>query len=296
MEMRDYKAEFRACEERLSDIHGLKELFDIWKKAQDIEIDELESSIAEKQAGYGSGNKKSEKEIFETEMYGGRGKKNCTTISSHFMKDFQVDIWGEKIWTQVLKNAFKPDGCVGTFQIPEQGYAYIFLLKEANDSKGKSCRPEDYPDEVLTEGKINEWLQDWIAGKPGEYRLLNRLLKVMQIQPGNENLSKEEFVTSAAYMNVNKRGGTSSTRGRDETSVLNYAGRYQQFILKEICLLAGKRPKVKVFAAGSYFKKLMTKLEITEPLNYRDKESGKRIEFVHITHPSAQSFLSSIRN
>lgn len=216
MEMRDYKAEFHACEERISDIH-------------------------------------------------------------------------------VLKNAFKPDGCVGTFQIPEQGHRYIFLLKEANDSKGEGSRPEDYPDDVLTEGKVNVWLQDWMAGKPGKYRLLNNLLKVMPVLTEEEIISKEEFVNIAAYMNVNKRGGTKSTAGRDETSVINYAEKYRKFILKEICLLAGKQPQVTVFAGGSekYFEKLMNALD---PLDYTDADSSKRIKFVHITHPSARGFLYCIRN
>lgn len=65
-------------------------------------------------------------------------------------------------------------------------------------------------------------------------------------------------------MNVNKRGGTFSTKGYDENAVINYAKEYREYILKEIELLTNQREKVTVFVCGGkgYFERLMKALGI----------------------------------
>ena len=66
----------------------------------------------------------------------------------------------ETSWEYVLKNAFNLDGCVGTFDVGE-GFEYIFLLKEANDS-AKTCIKNYFPGFELNPKNVNTWLLDWL--------------------------------------------------------------------------------------------------------------------------------------
>ncbi len=299
MVRRNFAEEFNECEKELDSIDNLEELFKVWKKAQDIEIDEIESMIFEELSQDG---KRDERDIFEHDFYKMARKGHKNTISSQFVQFFSCPDdcpkrtktkIEERLWIHVLKNAFNMDGCVGTFDINNEGYKYIFLLKEANDSK-KVCM-DDYPPFKLDKDRVNVWLQNW---RKGGARMLNNLHvamnKVLKEETGE--MSKEEFLNTIAYMNVNKRGGTLQTAGYDTKAVINYAEKYRKFILKEICLLSGKNQKVTVFVAGKskdYFPPLMNVLNASEVKNpyqykyeYENENCRKTIQFINITHPS----------
>lgn len=263
---RNYKEKFEKYEKELEHINDLESLFQLWKKAQDIEIDELESKIEKLRSP-----ERSDKEIFEKNIQKVRGKKNENTISSHFTQFFN-----KSNWKSVLKRAFNADGCVGTFDVKQEGYRYIFLLKEANDSEktDEKC----YDENPIRKECVNLCLQEWKNGKK-TVRMLTRLYKAM----AGAELPKEKSLELAAYMNVNKRGGEEKTQGTDESAVVRYAKKYRKFILREMYLLSKKRSVV-VFTAGSYFPRLMKAIGVDEKNEYAYE--GITIKFVKITHPS----------
>lgn len=288
------KKKFEDYEKSLNEVRDLKSLFKIWKEVQDMEIDEIEEKLKDP--------KRSEGDVFEHDLYKRRGKNNENTISSHFVQFFYKNcskncseifdkIREKKPWKYVLKNAFNMDGCVGTFQIPDKGYKYIFLLKEANDSK-KTC-VKNYLTFLLEDENVNKWVKEWKDGNESAL-MLDNLCGAMGLYLGNESMSKEEFIDTVAYMNINKRGGTVQTAGYDRSAVINYAKKYKKFILKQICLLAGEEQKVTVFVAGKskdYFPRLMEALGAQEEVNKKSyfidtRDAGKIIYFINITHPS----------
>ena len=91
-------------------------------------------------------------------------------------------------------------------------------------------------------------------------------------------------------MNVNKRGGASTTAGRDETAVIQYASRYKKFILREIAILTKNEDAI-VFVCGgkSYFGRLMHAL-FDEEVEGKIKVNGvfikDKITYKQIPHPS----------
>lgn len=301
-EMENDKIKFEDYEKRLNEVRDLKSLFEIWKETQDIEIDEIEEKLKDP--------KRSEGDVFEHDLYKCRGKNNENTISSHFVQFFYKncskncseifdEIREKKPWKYVLKNAFNMDGCVGTFEIPNKGYKYIFLLKEANDSK-KTC-VKNYSIFLLEDENVNKWVKEWRDKNDEKESAL--MLEILRGAMGlylNKSMSKEEFTETVAYMNINKRGGTVQTAGYDRRAVINYAEKYRRFILKQICLLAGEEQEVTVFVAGKtedYFPPLMEALgaeEVADKKSYfiDTKDVGKIIHFINITHPSKPGITS----
>ncbi len=295
--------ETKTRKERMEkDVTGIKDLgklFESWKEYQDEEVDRIDKEIKriKKETG------RSEGDIFEHDLYKAHWSRNTNTISSHFVQFFykqchsscqikpEIKIDEEKLWKHVLKHAFNPDGCVGTLDIKNNGYKYIFLLKEANDASKMCLR--NYETCHIEDKNVNKWLQDWKdPEKSISAPMLDKLHKVTNQYLKDkkeivEDLSKEEFVNAVAYMNVNKRGGTTETSGRDQTAVIKYAREYQAFIKREIYLLAGENTEVIVFVAGNkdYFNKLMKALGVGADFRaYKYKD--KTVRFVDITHPS----------
>ena len=101
-------------------------------------------------------------------------------------------------------------------------------------------------------------------------------------------------------MNVNKRGGTFSTKGYDENAVINYAKEYREYILKEIELLTNQREKVTVFVCGGkgYFERLMKALgiEANEFKKYEIQSDNTKVVFVNIAHPSGWISADKLAN
>ena len=280
---------FENCLADLKDVTDLQALFKLWRKAHEVEVEAIRTKIKKENKERNCDGK-----TFQQRIY------NESTISSHFIPFFYREkcrecagIYEETVWQYVLKKAFNEDGCVGTYAIPENGYEYIVLLKEANDSD-KNCIKENYVD--VEKALPNQWLADWKGPKPGKYNMLYKLNRAFykfkngeDKEPGDNDFFFEEM----AYMNVNKRGGTSTTARGDENALINYANRYGKFILKEIKLLSKNR-KVTVFIGGGeeYFRNLIREL-CNKELGDSDKTylysfEGQEIRFVNITHPSAR--------
>lgn len=205
-------------------------------------------------------------------------EQDCLLINSAEMKDR---------WKNVLKNAFNMDGCMPGFKMPKDGYEYIFLFKEANDSAKKSMNYDTYPifnQEYLDKGNVNPWIAGWKDNK-SRSGISNKLPKALALY--SESLKdsqkvKNNFLKYAAYMNVNKRGGNSCTNHSDQKALLNYARYYREYILREIEILTGPQKQVKIFVCGSktYFDELIKCLRPEENLK------GEKFCFIHINHPS----------
>lgn len=316
---------FEQCKENLGKVTDLLGLFELWREAHKAEAKEIREIVDfEKEM---EKKKISEGEIFEKRIYKNkiRTKEYFNTISSHFVQFFyrektstrcdkctQFDMQkleqNQELWEFVLANAFNMDGTVDTFDVEESGgYSFICLLKEANDSS-KDC-PKDYEVNWQDKANVNRWLKDW-REKDGNYKMLNKLNNAFyRYTHDNKELKKGEdfyFTQKMAYMNVNKRGGTSTTAGLDQTAVINYAKRYKDFILKEIDILSKDKEDIKIFVGGKkgkYFEDLMKELCCNEKLlehnviAYKSNmvnKGEKRFEFINITHPSGRISVSKL--
>lgn len=271
----------------------LKELFSIWQEKQKEDVDKNLENVEL--------DKKQEKKLKRTLRDAG--------ISSHFIEllaqedsSLAYSAESKERWKNVLKNAFNMDGCMSGFKMPKDGYEYIFLFKEANDSAKKSMDCHSYPifnQEYLDKGNVNPWISEWKENK-SRSGISNKLPKALALYlklSKDSQKVKDNFLEYAAFMNVNKRGGNSCTNHSDESAVLNYAERYREYILKEIELLAGSQKRVKIFVCGgkAYFDKL-TKCLVSE-----GKLKNEKFCFVHINHPSywrvsAESLADQMKN
>ena len=273
----------------IQNVEELKTLFKLWKKAHEVEIDEVFAEFVDKNINKGE---------FETEVY----KKKGNVISSHFAQFFekkcnskvcpQAKELGRKAWEIALKKAFNMDGTYKNYDVKEGGYQYICLLKEANDTK-KMCI-NDYLD---ASDVVNEWIVNdgqGVCGRKYKSDMLNKLNEAFYKLIGNEKSGENEedfdFKNEVAFMNVNKRGGTFRTAGRDETAVIQYAARYKEFILKEIDILT-KNEKATVFVCGSksYFERLMIAFfekEVQKEIKDKRVLVKDKITFKQIPHPS----------
>ena len=285
----------------LTECSTLEELFETWQAKQVEEVNKLSEAI------HNSPEKICVSEIFIKEHY----KKKGNTISSHFIQFFDKDNCKncsenkdflseeETSWEYVLKNAFNLDGCVGTFDVGE-GFEYIFLLKEANDS-AKTCIKNYFPGFELNPKNVNTWLLDWLdPEKNNKPKMLTKINNAMKQYFGLEEKEEFIFTSKAAYMNVNKRGGTFSTKGYDENAVINYAKEYREYILKEIELRTNQREKVTVFVCGGkgYFERLMKALgiEANEFKKYEIQSDNTKVVFVNIAHPSGWISADKLAN
>lgn len=199
-------------ESELKESTELKKLFALWQEKQKEDIDRNLKNV----------------ELDKRQLK----KLKCTLrdmgISSHFVEllDQEQDCLltnsaeMKDRWKNVLKNAFNMDGCMPGFKMPKDGYEYIFLFKEANDSAKKSMNYDTYPifnQEYLDKRNVNPWIAGWKDNK-SRSGISNKLPKALALY--SESLKdsqkvKNNFLKYAAYMNVNKRGGNSCTNHSD---------------------------------------------------------------------------------
>lgn len=299
------KTKFDKCIDEIRNKNDLKSLYKLWRKAHVAEVEEIKEKIELER-------EKDEEDafIFKHRLYVEKMKKDKThknTISSHFVQFFYkncasckssieeeqlYDIKKQKPWEYVLANAFNMDGSYGEFDVKD-GYKYICMLKEANDSK-KVCIKDYVP--KLAKKYINEWICNWKEENVTAPMLTKINNEFSLYLEKTQKLKCDDFTQKMAYMNVNKRGGTERTQGRDRNAVINYAGKYKEFILKEIDILSGANQVVTVFVCGlgkQYFPPLIRSLtgHAEKKLNdncttYEYEDGKKTIRFINIPHPS----------
>ena len=287
---------FEECKQDLGKVTDLPGVFKLWREAHAIEVEE---SVKQKLKGQNITKIK-----FEDEIY----KKRKNTFSSHFAQFFESSKCDECVndelgknakakWEIALKNAFNADGTYGNYNVKNGGYKYICLLKEANDSR-KICVKQDY---LFYDEKVNKWIleetnsqEECVCQKKYNAYMLDKLNQAFAMFMKSVNkVECGDFKYEMAFMNVNKRGGTSTTAGRDETAVINYAEKYREFILKEIEILKKHRDnEVTIFVCGdeNYFKRLMIALFSKDKEKIKNNEknvySKDNITFIKISHPS----------
>lgn len=277
------KRTFQKCEAEVKEKKDLKGLFELWREAHEAETREV--------AQYFQDDKIENKKWWFDEKYHKNKLNQKCTVSSHFSQFFD-DVrcqcaMGEhektSAWEYVLANAFNPDGPVGELTENKYSYKYFVLLKEANDSSKVCVR--NYSQE---QNFANKWISEW-QEKENKAPMLEILQKSFSER-------KINFPEEVAYMNINKRGGTSSTTGWDATAVVNYAKKYREFILKEIDLLSEGQQEVTVFICGKDASKIygekgnyaeLVKETLEEVQNVAFLK-GKNVKFVSVTHPSGR--------
>lgn len=293
---------FKECEKRIEKIKSIESLFKLWREAHEAEVHMIKEIMDKEREGNERDGITFEHRLYPEKLKFVKEYEN--TISSQFVQFFHKEgcsqcksgelIEGKKAWEFVLANAFNMDGCFGSYRPnQESGYEFICLLKEANDSK-KVC-VKDY----IFESEP-QYVNEWIVKEKNVAPMLNKLNKAF------ENVIEEKqythFSDYMAYMNINKRGGTLTTAGKDAKAVVSYAKKYRQFIMKEIDILSGNKEKVIVFICGKgkvnkkeYFEAIVRALvdekksekKISSPHIYDYTQKRKKVIFVNITHPSA---------
>lgn len=280
----------------LKKVRDLRKLFEFWREAHAVEVEEsVKQELKDQNVN---------KVEFEKVVY----QKRKNTFSSHFSQFFEGNKCDECVsdelgdnakskWEIALGNAFNADGTYGNYNVKNGGYKYICLLKEANDSK-KTCVKKDY---LFYDEKVNKWIMEETNSQEGcvcqkRYNayMLDKLNQAFATFMKSVNeVECDDFKNEMAFMNVNKRGGTSTTAGRDETAVINYAGKYREFILKEIDILRKHSDNdVTIFVCGDekYFKRLMIALFPEQKEKIKNNEnnvySKGNIKFIKISHPS----------
>ena len=279
---------FEQCKENLGKVTDLPGLFELWREAHEAETREITQ--------YCPKCNENRKWWFDEEYHKNKLDQKCT-ISSHFSQFFDTvrcqcavrEYGKQSAWQYVLAHAFNPDGPVGELKKDGYSYKYIVLLKEANDSS-KVCVGNYFKEQ----NTANEWVSRWQEKK--------NKATMLEILKRSFSEIKINFPEEVAYMNINKRGGTSSTTGWDATAVVNYAKKYREFILKEIDLLSEGQQKVTVFICGKDASKIYgEKGNYAELIEDTLKEvqnvvfsKGKNVKFVSVTHPSGRISVSKL--
>ena len=137
------QGKFKQCEVKVENVKDLESLFKLWREAHADEVEEIDVKINKARV-----NEECDGCVFEHKLYQGKIKDYENTISSHFVQFFYKgncikcnkgkQINKMEAWKYALSNAFNMDGCYGEFEPPKNGFKYICLLKEANDSE-KVC-------------------------------------------------------------------------------------------------------------------------------------------------------------
>lgn len=181
---------------KIDNCSEMEELFSYWKKAQAKDLDYKKAVIYPKKKD---------------------SKKICNFISSE---------------------SFTPDGIICKEKWERADKKVLYILEEANGnafSKGIIDYTEAPPKQsrridVDENGKEEFWFQQVVEGTKGGGKIYSKLNKIQQKITG-----EKENLKSAAYMNLNKRGGFQNLKPKGICDNYNqYIDRYHDFIIKEI--------------------------------------------------------------
>ncbi|SEW31448.1 hypothetical protein [[Clostridium] fimetarium] len=222
------------------------------------------------------------------------------------MRDIEIELhdlfnkWEkEQLKAENVKDFWR-DGFTG-YKTPENGYKYIFILKEAHTDFLKEESKEE-------QNKCNSWIKHFINSDKikGNYRMLSILCNFVKFImyyniTHNDNyvdykiseqskLLNTEVISKVAYMNINKMGGGSSS---NDNEIIEYAKKYTDNIKSEIEILSEKsdNEKTYIFIAGKnkrtkYFEQIERLLNL----------DMNKYEVINIHHPSCSfKYTDNIR-
>lgn len=157
-------------------------------------------------------------------------------------KEATIDLrkTSEKIYKYISIDSFTPDGIICKEKWDEAEKKVLYIMEEANGYAFSMKRPEkvDYnlnpPKEPIKidfeNGKEEFWFQEVVNGNKSRRKIYPKLNRIQEKITGKEN-----NLSSAAYINLNKRGGFKDLRPSGIwVNFNNYIKRYLDFILKEI--------------------------------------------------------------
>lgn len=164
-----------------------------------------------------------------------------------------------------FKTSWNDDGFLSE---NKENIEILFVLKEPNDQKSID---DDYF------GEKGFWLKDNI----NNFRcaIPRRMFKAAEEKLG-KGITRKNWVTKAAVMNLNKRGGYSKTY--DPEQISNYVNIYRDFIRKEIEII---NPKIIIFLCGNNdnTKSIIENLSIADKYrvyySYHPSYKGKKNAF-----------------
>ena len=268
----DKSLEFKKEFEKLrTEARTLEELFSVWKRAHALEVEEWKHK-----------SPKGEDE-----------KEKPRTVPVAFLKKFP-DV---KIREEAMKNSFCGDGYIGTSQSTKETYnnknnsnnepnkftRFLILKEENHIQKRKDWETGISP--------YNTYYGDWVY--TGTVKDENgKTVSAPATRLGNivagcvENWKKDmkksdiqELMEKCAIINVNKRGGGSSS----DKSLSQYFKKYESFFLKEIDLLRADGEPLEFFVFGSGISYYTCMKDILEPNSF-----GVNCKVYNLSHPARQ--------
>lgn len=144
----------------------------------------------------------------------------------------------EKICNFISSESFTPDGIICKEKWERADKKVLYIMEEANGnafSKGKIDYTKAPPKQSIRidvdeNGKEEFWFQQVVYGAKDRRKIYPKLNKIQQKITG-----KKENLISAAYMNLNKRGGFQNLIPKGICDNYNqYIDKYHDFIMKEI--------------------------------------------------------------
>lgn len=172
--------------------------------------------------------------------------------------------------SEIAKDSFTYDGVINPPEYAKQGTKYLFISKESNIENEKDQRP------FRSDGD-NFWLRDVCLQKekpqkPKPSMFSNRLAMFANAiySLDFESVNKcHDVLNKVAFMNLNKRGGLSGSKGK---TITEYTKKYAGFIKREIDMI---KPDI-IICCGSGLRDLLGEIGICSP----------RYTIIEVYHPS----------
>lgn len=171
---------------------------------------------------------------------------------------------------EIAKDSFTYDGIIDPFEYAKQDTKYLFISKESNIKNKKDQRPFRANGDIF-------WLRDvcFQKQKPSIFSksiFSNRLAMFANAiySLDFERVNKcHDILNKVAFMNLNKRGGLSGSKGK---TITEYTKKYAGFIKREIDMI---KPDI-IICCGSGLRDLLGEIGICSP----------RYTIIEVYHPS----------
>ena len=166
---------------------------------------------------------------------------------------------------EIAKDSFTYDGIINPFEYAKQDTKYLFISKESN------IKNKNDPCPFRADGDIF-WLRDVCFHKQKPKIFSNRLAMFANAiySLDFEHVNKcHDILNKVAFMNLNKRGGLSGSKGK---TITEYTKKYAGFIKREIDMI---KPDI-IICCGSGLRDLLGEIGICSP----------RYTIIEVYHPS----------